>query len=155
MDLRLDAKHDALIESLANQQGGARDKAFSTYGELALFAAVLGYVNGEKETGSRNGRYVPVQAIHNAKGESYFYLFTLLDTNDVNSLREEHTADIYSLFTDYANGGLNILHEWLTEGAVDPVERILLALEEKALHAVGKQGQNNNRDDDELIEIEL
>ena len=152
MDLRLDAKHDALIESLTSQQGG---KAFNTFGQLALFAAVLGYVNQEKEAGARNGRYVPVSAVHSAGGESYAYLFTLLDTSDVNSLREERTADIYNLFTDYVNGGLNILHGWLTEGSVDPVENILSTLEEKALQAVGRDSEEDDLDDNDLIDIDL
>ena len=154
MDLRLDAKHDALVEALANTPGAARDKPFETIAQLALFAGVLGYVNQEREDGAKNGRYVPVSALHAAGGESYAYLFSLLESGDVNSLREENTAAIYNLFTDYVNGGFNVLHELLVEGSVDPVENILKVLEEKALMAVAGENESDSGNDP-VVEIDL
>ena len=48
------------------------------------------------------------------------YLIGLAETKDVDCLREEKEDDLVSLFEEYADGGLDVLAEWLKETSSDP-----------------------------------
>ena len=48
------------------------------------------------------------------------FLIGLAETKDVDCLREENEDSLVSLFEEYADGGLEVLAEWLKETPSDP-----------------------------------
>lgn len=88
---------------------------FSTYRDLLCFAAALGYEEDRRIPLSKDTEdFVDRRPLENSDSTiDLMYLLALAATRDVNILREEHEENVSLVFEEYANGGLEILSEWL------------------------------------------
>ena len=77
------------------------------------------------------------------------YLIALAEKRDVDILREENEDKMIQVFEEYANGGLQVLTDWLREHPEDPngdrallaalVSKGLLDTGDKPLHKVAAE----------------
>ena len=115
-----------------------KDKLFDSYRSLLIFAAFLGLKEGKKKTYTKKSK-----AISDIKPETfapdaprywggYPLLIALADKRNYEALRDtvEEKEDYISIFETYANGGLEIISDWLILYGDDrPMETILKGLQ--------------------------
>lgn len=106
-----------------------RQPIFGTLRDLLCFAAALGYEEGRRvPLGKDADVFVDSRPLENSDDTiDLMYLLALAATRDVDILREEHEEDVSLIVEEYANGGLEILSEWL-KGKPDDIngERAIL-----------------------------
>ena len=112
---------------------------FSTFRDLACFAAVLGYNEGrERKVEGPSEVLVDGRIFSNSEAAvDFLYLIGLAATQDQAVLldQDDQMARLNDAFEAYVNGGLEILTEWL---AGDPGDQhgdraILSAMREKGM----------------------
>jgi len=109
---------DTLAES---KQRDAGQTIFPTLRDLLCFSAVLGYQVERKSDLTDPVPFVDSRIFENEpQAPELMYLIGLAETKDVDCLREENEEDLVSLFEKYADGGLDVLAEWLKETSSDP-----------------------------------
>ncbi len=146
---RLKSK-DRIVQALGGPQngenGGRPDRLtgktlFPRILDVLMFAALLGYqekrkvpLNGAKETiandqlTAQNGTDYPIPAT------DFIFLIALADTNDPNILKEENQNKAVAIVEQYANGGLDIIGNWLNDPNLnqdDLLELIIDQLQER------------------------
>ena len=137
-DIYLDQKHSELVDELC--QGEARIFNNNAYGSVVF--ALIGYANQHRaEPDSSRKREVPGGALENADAEAYAYLMTVVENEtDPGCLRPEHDKEIWRRFEEYANGGLEILSEWILESNTAVTEVML----QKMYNVIIKLDLNEN-----------
>lgn len=107
-----------------------KQPVFPTFRDLLCFAATLGFETGTKlPLDSKSDDFVDGRVF--AKDDlsmDLLYLIALAETKDVDILREENEDKIVEIFEEYANGGLQVITDWLREHPEDPSgDKALLA----------------------------
>ena len=127
--------HEELVQNLAvNKVPGAERSLFPTIRELICFAALLGYSEGrripiDKDKGVEDISY---QQFERGDSEDLIYLIALADTKDPSILKEGQERRCADVFEEYANGGLQIIHEaGLQHGFEYPDRYVLELLKER------------------------
>jgi dnd system-associated protein 4 len=107
---------------------------FQTYADVILFAAVLGAKHEQRLPLGEISKKEPgpiSSEIFIARGyDTVIKLIAIAATENINVIspdRSDFEEQRIHIFEEYANGGLEILHQEL-RGAVDYTERILLML---------------------------
>lgn len=95
---------------------------FPTFRDLLCFSAALGFEMGRKlPVDAGAGDFVDGRVF--AKDDlsmDLLYLIALAENRDVDILREENEDKMIQVFEEYANGGLQVMTEWLKEHPEDP-----------------------------------
>lgn len=90
--------------------------AFSTMRELMCFAAALGYENARRKPLSEDTLEIDARNWSNSQeAMDLLYLIALVGEKDGEILREDRIDDAVSIFEEYANGGFEVLAQWLKE----------------------------------------
>ena len=123
-----------------------RQPIFPTLRGLLCFAAALGY--------ERNNR-VPLQAdqivfvdgrifSNHQPAVDLLYLIALASSGDMNILREEREGEMADAFEQFANGGLEVLSDWLNapRAGSDGHQAILAALRSEG-YLASQEGARN------------
>ncbi len=124
---------------------------FPTFRDLLCFAAVLGFETGTQvKLDPKTDDFVDGRVF--AKDDlsmDLLYVIALAEKRDVDILREDNEDTMIQIFEQYANGGLQILTDWLREHPEDPngdqallaalVSKGFLKTEEKPLHDVAAE----------------
>lgn len=121
-----------LVKSLTNIDGGTGP--FSTFADAIAFAAALGSQHNQRVPLGEISRREPgpiASEIFISRGyDLLIKQIAITDTQDIDiltPLENREDKNLYLIFEEYANGGLEILQN-LLRGAVDYSERILLIL---------------------------
>jgi dnd system-associated protein 4 len=135
--VRRDIKHEPLVRQLAETVNPATKRSlFPTMRELLCFAAALGFqMNRRIELGETTAE-VDGRVFDNLDSAvDMIYLVGLAGTGDVAILQPDREEDLIEVFEEYANGGLQILDEWLRAqgGDVYGDQAILAALRREQL----------------------
>jgi dnd system-associated protein 4 len=122
-DVFLDQKHSDLVDELC--QGDSRVFLNMAYG--AVVFALIGYEAGHRVAPSPSQkREVPGGALENADAEAYAYLMAVVERKeDPSCLRPENDKEIWRRFEEYANGGLEILSQWVLESSMSVTDALL------------------------------
>ena len=123
--------HEDMVQRLAMQKLPDTDRTlFPTIRELLCFAALLGYSEQrrhplDKEKGVEDVSY---QQFERGDAEDLIYLIALAETKDPAVLKDGEESRCAEIFEEYANGGLQIIHEAMLCGGGEYPDRDILKL---------------------------
>jgi len=137
--VRRDIKHEPLVRQLAETVNPTTKRSlFPTMRELLCFAAALGFQMSRRVPLGEGTAEVDGRVFENLDSAvDMIYLVGLAGMRDVGILQPEREEELIKVFEEYANGGLQILDEWLRAqgGDVYGDQAILTALRrEQLLH---------------------
>jgi dnd system-associated protein 4 len=94
---------------------------FPTFRDLLCFCAALGYENESRKPLKGNlVDFVDGRIFANHEpAVDLLYLISLAEKRDINILRDENEDEAIQIFEEYANGGLEILADWLNSKPED------------------------------------
>ena len=129
--------HKEVAERLARNPTAIAEKPiFSTYMHLMVFAAMVGYANGKNSSveAKNRGEEVEDQVFERRGLDGLVYLLALDEKKDGNILREDKVNECWRLVERYAEGGFEIIQQWLLDapGDVDGVDALLSRVTEAA-----------------------
>ena len=123
--------HEDMVQRLAMQKLPESDRSlFPTIRELLCFAALLGYserrrIPLDKDKGVEDISY---QQFERGNAEDLIYLIALAETKDPEILKDGGESNCAEIFEEYANGGLQIIHEAMLRGGGEYPDRDILEL---------------------------
>jgi dnd system-associated protein 4 len=121
--------HEEMVQRLAVQKLPGTDRTlFPTLRELLCFAALLGYSENrriplDREKGVEDISY---QQFERGDAEDLIYLIALAETKDPEILKDGEEGRCAEIFEEFANGGLQIIHEALVSGGNEYPDRHIL-----------------------------
>ena len=129
--------HKDVAERLAQNSTTIADKSiFSTYMHLMVFAAMVGYANGRSHTvePKDRGPEIEERVFERHSMDGLVYLLALQTTEDGNILRDGKVNEAWRLIESYAEGGFDIIQQWLLDapGDIDGVDALLSRITEVA-----------------------
>lgn len=135
--VRRDSKHEPLVRQLVEVVNpNTKRSLFPTMRELLCFAAALGFQMQRRvplgdDTAEVDGRVWE----HLDSAVDMVYLVGVAGARDIGILQPDREEDLVKIFEEYANGGLQILNEWLQAqgGDVYGDQAILAALRREGL----------------------
>jgi len=103
---------------------------FPTIRELLCFAALLGYSEERRVPLDRTDGVedVSYQQFERGDAEDLIYLIALAETKDPEVLKDGQESRCAEIFEEYANGGLQILHDTLLKSGGEYPDRDILEL---------------------------
>ena len=113
---------EAVVKKLANSSHPSTGQPiFPTYRDLLCFCAVLGFeCESTKPLEGSVDDFVDGRVFSNHEpAVDLLYLIALAETQDMFILREDNEDKAVQIFEEYANGGLQILSDWLKEMPAD------------------------------------
>lgn len=123
--------HEDLVQRLSSQKLAGTDRSlFPTIRELLCFAALLGYSEKRRLPLDRDKGIedVSYQQFERGDAEDLIYLIALADSKDPEILKEGAEGQCAEIFEEYANGGLQIIHEAMLRGGGEYPDRDILEL---------------------------
>ena len=129
--------HKLLAERLGRDTPGIAERSvFSTYMHLLVFAAMVGYANGKSSPldSKDRGPEIEEQVFRRHDLDGLVYLLALEKTEDSNTLREERISEAWRLMESYAQGGFEIIQQWMLDSPsdLDGVDTLLSRITEYA-----------------------
>ena len=134
--------HSEIIKRLTDRNPETGVAVFPTIKALQCFAAVLGFDHKRRiKLDRRNVENIEWHTFNNDNFTHYIYLIALAETSDMNVLKydiensesTDENENMMEIFEAYANGGFEIIRNWLDKTPSDPYgDRALLIGMEKA-----------------------
>ena len=124
-------EHEEMVQRLAMQKLQGTDRTlFPTIRELLCFAALLGYSENRRLPLDRDKGLedVSYQQFERGDAEDLIFLIALADSQDPELLKEGQEGRCAEIFEEYANGGLQIIHEAILRGGGEYPDRDILEL---------------------------
>jgi dnd system-associated protein 4 len=149
-------KRNSSFDQIARRLGEvahpiSKQPIFQTFRDLLCFCAVLGFETGTRlKLDSKTDDFVDRRVFEKDDlSVDLLYLIALAETRDIDILRDENEDKMIEIFEQYANGGFQVLTDWLREHPEDPNgDKALLAAltskgflenEEKPVHKVAAE----------------
>lgn len=124
--------HEDMVQRLCiNKLPNASRTLFPTIREFLCFTALLGYSENRKVPLDRSQGVedVSYQQFERGDAEDLIYLVALGHTKDPEVLRDGEESRCAEIFEEYANGGMEIVRDWLlTNGGEYPDRAIIEGL---------------------------
>ena len=119
--VRREVRHEVLVKMLAEKAHPRTQRSlFPTMRELLCFAAALGFEQQRRKPLEGKTAEIDGRIFENLEvATDMVYLVALAGAGDVNILQPEREEDAVAIFEEYANGGLEILSEWMAASAGD------------------------------------
>ncbi len=136
--------YEEMVQRLAVQKLNETDRTlFPTIRELLCFAALLGYSEKrrlplDKDKGVEDISY---QQFERGDAEDLIYLIALAESKDPEILKDGEERHCAEIFEEYANGGLQIIHESMQRGGDEYPDRDIQEL-------LNEQGYLNTDDEE-------
>lgn len=113
--IRRDTKHEPLVRQLTESTNPATNRSlFPTMRELLCFAAAVGFQSKRRIPLGENTAEVDGRVWENLDSAvDMLYLVGLASERKVEILQPDHEDELIKIFEEYANGGLQVLDEWL------------------------------------------
>jgi dnd system-associated protein 4 len=135
--IRRDIKHESIVRQLAEAANPTTKRSlFPTMRELLCFAGALGFQMNKKVPLGDKTAEVDSRIFENLDSAmDMVYLVALGGARDVGILQPDREEELVEIFEQYANGGLQILDEWLRAQGGDLYgdQAILTALRREGL----------------------
>lgn len=114
-NVKRSSAHEVMVQKLATYPHPVSNKSiFPTLRELMVFAAVLGFEKDMKHP--LQGKVIDLESRpfeSSSQTMDLLYLIAIAHTKDVDILRENREDEMLTVFEEYANGGFEVLAEWL------------------------------------------
>lgn len=120
--LKRTAASDAVVKRLGGSSHPITGQPiFATYRDLLCFCAVLGFDKGlRKPLEGELVDFVDGRIFSNHETSvDLLYLLALAETRDMFVLRDDNEDSTSQIFEEYANGGIQILTDWLKQRPED------------------------------------
>ena len=106
-------------EETLQKLGGKGATLFPTLREALSFAAVLGYKENRKLplNVSAGTEDIAGAQYQNNKCVDIIFAISLAESKTADIFKEENEKDCIAIYEEYANGGLNLIQEWLEQYA--------------------------------------
>jgi dnd system-associated protein 4 len=120
-NVRRNLSHEVLVKLLAEKAHPKTQRSiFPTMRELQCFAAALGFQENRRKPLEGKAAEIDGRIFENSElATDLVYLIALAGAGDVNILQPEREDEAVSVFEEFANGGLEILSEWLAANSGD------------------------------------
>lgn len=120
-NVRRNADHEVLVKLLAEKPHPKTQRSiFPTMRELLCFAAALGFQEARRRPLSGKTAEIDGRIFENSElATDMVYLVALAGAGDIAILQPDRDDEAVSIFEEYANGGLEVLSEWLAASAGD------------------------------------
>lgn len=150
-DIWFDARYDELISEIVDAE-----RCFSSYADLACFAAAVGWKNGGAAI-SKKGKVAPHSVFVNSKNskEGLVYAISLIKSKDANSLREDNSEQCWKYFQDAVTCGMFIMEQWFYEYPSKGKKDVILSKMLEKAHSLKSVYSLNDVDDEDPEEIEF
>jgi dnd system-associated protein 4 len=102
------------MKRLASDEG-----PFGTLAEVLTFAAGLGYAEGRREPLGASGEQIDFDVFQRLGVEGFIDMLAAAVRADVTILSAEKVDERLTVFEEFANGGLGILHSRLVQSKAD------------------------------------
>jgi len=114
-------KFENLVIKLADVHHPTTGKSvFPTIRELMCFAAALGFENDRRKKLQNETNDVDARTVEKSQQtQDLIYLIALAAEKDAKILWDENEERMYQIFEEYAEGGFEILEQWMREKADD------------------------------------
>lgn len=123
--------HEDMVQRLAIAQHPVTNRSlFPTIRELMCFAATLGYSRKRREPLDRKLGVEDIASTQFEANDStdFIYLIALAEKKSLDAIKDGAEDDAVTIFEDYANGGFDIISEWMHGTPDDPFgDKALLA----------------------------
>jgi dnd system-associated protein 4 len=120
-------KRNSSFDQIARRLGEvahpiSKQPIFQTFRDLLCFCAVLGFETGTRlKLDSKTDDFVGRRVFEKDDlSVDLLYLIALAETRDIDILRDENEDKMIEIFEQYANGGFQVLTDWLREHPEDP-----------------------------------
>lgn len=124
--------HEELVQRLAGTMVRESERRlFPTIRELLCFAALLGFSEKRKVPLDRSKGVEDVsyqQFEREGDAEDLLWVIAVAETGDAEVLREGHETQCAQIFEEYANGGFEIISDFMIKNGSEYPDRALLAL---------------------------
>ena len=123
--------HEDMVQRLSMQKLPDADRPlFPTIRELLCFAALLGFSEGrriplDKTQGTEDVSY---QQFERGDAEDLIWLIALAETKDPDVLKDGEEGRCAGIFEEYANGGLFVIRDALSQSGGEFPDRELLEM---------------------------
>lgn len=114
-------KFEDLVRRLAVDEHPVTKKSiFDTIRKLMCFAAVLGFENDRRSKLQDSTNDVDSRQVEKSQEtQDLIYLIALASEKDAEILQDENEEKMYLVFEEYAQGGFEILEQWMKEKPED------------------------------------
>jgi dnd system-associated protein 4 len=124
--------HEELVQRLAGAMVRESERRlFPTIRELLCFAALLGFSEKRRAPLDRSKGVEDVsyqQFEREGDAEDLLWVIAVAETGDSEILREGNEAQCAQIFEEYANGGFEIINDFMIKNGSEYPDRALLAL---------------------------
>lgn len=120
--------HEPIVQRLAVDKLPEIGKSlFPTIRELLSFAALLGYSEGRKiPLNSKLGTEdIGGSVYEHHEAMEIIYALAIAENNSSDILKEGREAECAKIYEEYANGGLELITDWLTAYADQSPEKAI------------------------------
>ncbi len=151
-DIRRSEDYDAVARRLVETKHPETGQPiFRTFMDLLVFSAMVGLSTGTRLKAGSTSLTVPESVFANRNMDGAIFLVALANTKDPNSLREKNDLSSFSVFEEFANGGLKVISDWLADNPSDiSGDRTLLIKIREAMTASREAAAVDERELDNL-----
>lgn len=138
-------EYKRLAERLARIETGYGGRPiFSTYMQVMVFAAMVGYSETRKRVdlnSGQRGSEIEESVFVKERLDGVAYLLALHEYSDGDILRDTRDNECWRVIESYAAAGLKLIDEWLLDSAtdIDGVDTLLARMKEKAARHVAQE----------------
>lgn len=117
-------KRSREFENILQKLGGEGPTMFPTLREALTFCAVLGYKERRKEPLNKSMGTEDIAGAQYQSNDAVDVIFALAlaDAKDSDILRPDRESDCVMIYEEYANGGLELIQNWIDRYANIDVE---------------------------------
>jgi dnd system-associated protein 4 len=140
--IKRDDDYEDIVKALGERpHPDNRQPVFGTMRDVLVFAAAVGYSQNKSKPLGKKTSDIPFR-IFESKPElvEFMYLLALASSKDKDIVQAstENDDKIATIFEQYANGGLELISEWLHENPKDVygVETLISVLQRDYLSAI-------------------
>jgi dnd system-associated protein 4 len=110
--IRRSNKYENIVQVLAGPKGTT---VFGTIKQLMIFAAMLGFSKKKRKKLNPADGYEDImyETFTTDDSHDYIFLIAVAHSGDASILAEENDEEIVTIFEEYANGGFEIIADWM------------------------------------------
>ena len=112
--IRRSKKFEEMVQVLASRKSDS-SSVFGTIKQLMIFAAMLGFSKQRRTPLSSEYGYEDImyETFTTDDSHDYIFLVAVAHIGDASILAEDNDEEIVTIFEEYANGGFEIISDWM------------------------------------------
>jgi dnd system-associated protein 4 len=129
------------FEGLLTQLRVENEGPFESFKDTMIFAAALGYRKRRRSSFEKTSEPIAFEIFNGPGDEALIHMIALSESDgDISILGPERINDCIQIFEEYANGGLQIMHNLFQDTTRSPLEHIMQLIDEEAEEPTSERG---------------